>query len=201
MSIDRRYVYVNIYNKGMIPEILKKGPIFGMGMKNRFYEQLKMNPNVIIYTVEEDNELRSRGIIPGQEILPQPQKQTAQTNQVSKPEPASGIAEKTLPFSEIDQEIAKRAGELPEFDDQDIRLSDSDMAEIREAITSRVYTRYELGDFSNAKLKYILNVERKNKPGSKYYGAFHDRKPKLIDYILATQAPIPEDKSKDKQGE
>lgn len=192
MAIDRRYVYVNIYNKGIIPGIFKNGPIFGMGMRHRFYEQLKMNPNVIIYTVEEDAEMRAKGIIPGQAQPPTPAKQTGIFKSTHSIQP-DGNAEKPQ-MSSIDEEIARRAGEFQGYDDENIKLSDSDIEEIKEHTTSRVYTRYELGGFSKQKLKYILNVERKNQPGTKYYGAFHDRKPKLIEYVLATQDPLPEEK-------
>jgi hypothetical protein len=191
MSIDMRYVYVNIYNKGVIPFIMKTGPIFNMGMRYRFYEQLKSIQGIIIYTVEEDASLRARGIIPGRETGATPKsatQQTASAQSVNKT--ASVEGQRTMAKTSIDEEIDKRAGQLPEFDDENIQLSTSDMEEIKEHTTSRVYTREELQGMSKIKLKHILNVERKNLPGSKYYGAFHDRKPKLIDYVLASQDSI-----------
>jgi hypothetical protein len=187
MAIDMRYVYVNIYNKGMIPMILKKGPIFNVGMRHKFYERLKEMPGMVIYTVQEDIEMRARGIMPGGNqsapaVSPAQNKyQPTPGNVPSHP----GIAEKNQ--SSIDEEIARRAGELGEFDDENIKLNDSDIEEIKEYTTSRVYTREQLSEMSKSKLKYILNVERKNQPGSQYYGAFHDRKPRLIEYVLATQ--------------
>jgi hypothetical protein len=194
MALDRRYVYVNIYNKGIIPLIFKNGPIFGMGMNYRFYEKMKMIPGIMIYTIEEDRDLRSKGVIPGSSVNPS----TASPKKSTQPvQVAQSIkAEDNIHLSDVDLEIARKAKDIPLFDDQDISLSEKDMAEIKEAITSRVYTRYELGGFSNSKLKYILNVERKNEPGSKYYGAFHDRKPKLVEYILATQDPLPDEEKK-----
>lgn len=194
MALDRRYVHVNIYNKGTIPFIMKQGPIFNMGMRYRFYEMLKMTPGIIIYTVDEDREMRAKGLVPGQSQKPKASQQQQAQPAKALPSQQVGIAEK--PMTSIDEEIARRAGELPEYDDRDIVLSEGDIKEIKEQAASRVYTRYEMGGFSNAKLKYILNVERKQKPGSKYYGAFHDRKPTLIEYVLATQDPIPEEKEK-----
>jgi len=198
MALDRRYVHVNIYNSGTIPLIMKQGPIFNMGMRYRFYEMLRDTPGIIIYTVDEDREMRAKGIIPGQ-----PQASGKKANsaaQQTKPQlqPQAGSIAK--PASSLDEEIARRAGELPAFDDQDIKLNDSDIEEIKEYTTSRVYTREDLEGMSKAKLKHILNVERRNQPGSQHYGAFHDRKPRLIEYVLATQEQLPEEKE-EKQGE
>jgi hypothetical protein len=201
MALDRRYVHVNIYNKDQIPVIMKQGPIFNMGMRYRFYEMLKSTPGIIIYTVDEDREMRARGMIPGQPQSGSAKSSAISTQQARSQPQASTTNITAKPMSSLDEEIARRAGEETDFeDDQDIKLNESDIEEIKEYTTSRVYTREDLDGMSKAKLKHILNVERRNQPGSQYYGAFHDRKPRLIEYVLATQEQLPE-KKEEKQGE
>jgi DNA-binding transcriptional regulator YiaG len=182
--VDMRYVYVNIYNENVIPMINRRGPVFSMGMRYKLYEMLKEIPGVEIYTVEEDKKLRAQGITPGSQQKKSQQASTAaETKQPSQPTPQVKVED----LSAIDSAIEEKIKSDQTNYDEDIKLSDTDIEEIKEHTISKVYTLRELQGMSKSKLKHILNVERKNKPGTKYYGAFHDRKPKLIEYVLASQ--------------
>jgi hypothetical protein len=182
MAIDTRYVHVNIYGKGRIPIINRPAPIYNMGMSYKFYSDLK-NMGVEIYTVDED---RARVVKPGKTTQ---SAEETQLSQIKGPTQSSkdGAAEIARPRSEIDRLIDDRVGSMPQYDDNDIVLSESDPGETRSNVDFKIYSEREIMSMSKTRLKQVLNVERKLQPGSKYYGAFHDRKPALISYVLATQ--------------
>jgi hypothetical protein len=194
-----RYEYfnVNIHNKGMIPLIGKIGPIFGMSMNIRMFERLYKMQGMIIFKADNDPVMDGRMQIQNGVLVNPASQQIQNSISTATVKPTSnkaGSPDKSS-MDDMDRLIEQRLNEQGQNDESgDIKLSSGDLEEIKENTTSRVYTRYELGGFSKEKLKHILNVERKQRPGSKFYGAFHDRKPKLIEFVLATQDSVDEEK-------
>jgi hypothetical protein len=196
-----RYLQVNIYNrKKLLIKFLGRNDVFiSMGMNSNLFERIReSNPEIEIYTSEEDPYRGNPNIAFGSKTSQQEKTQENQptSNQVAEPTFRTDaiITSKETEFKpdSIDEMIEKKLLESNEDTNipspgEKITLTDQEIRDIADLKGMRKYEKELLERMSKTELKKILNVERGFTQGHPHYGGYHDKHPDLVRYVIESQ--------------
>lgn len=181
------YIYVNIFNEGMIPWIKEKGPLFGYRMPVGIYSIISRDPRIKIeFTTPENAEkarkdyLRKIGKLP-EEVHHEKEIKSYVEPKKETPVEIEPVVENTTEeeIDPVDAEIDKITEGMDTGIQMDCKIPDDSTAKFR------VYSTEELSAMTKAQMKKIL-IERGYIKGP-YAPKYVDKLEDLAQKIRKTQ--------------